>query len=127
MRIAIGGFLHESHSFAPRPATYRDFVEPGGFPPLCHGDALISSLRGVSVPSAGAIAVMEEEGATIVPLAWGFANPAGPVQDEAFERNQGVAILFRALTAATLRKQVVLDEVAERLGTLDEVAAVGEA
>jgi microcystin degradation protein MlrC len=86
MRIAIGGFLHESHSFAPQPTTYRDFVEPGGFPPLCHGSDLIASLRDTSVPSAGAIAVAEAEGAAIVPLAWGFANPAGPVQDEAFER-----------------------------------------
>jgi microcystin degradation protein MlrC len=79
MRIAIGGFLHESHSFAPQPTTYRDFVEPGGFPPLCHGSALISSLRDTSVPSAGAIAAIEANGATIVPLAWGFAPPAGPV------------------------------------------------
>ena len=29
MRIAVGGFLHESHSFAPRPTTYADFVHPG--------------------------------------------------------------------------------------------------
>jgi microcystin degradation protein MlrC len=86
MRIAIGGFLHESHSFAPRPTTYQDFVQPGGFPPLCHGAALIPALRDASVPAAGAIAVAEAEGATIVPLAWGFANPAGPVADEAFER-----------------------------------------
>jgi hypothetical protein len=48
-------------------------------------------------------------------------------QDEPLERNLDVAILFRALTAATLRKQVILDEIAERLGTLDEVAAIGEA
>ena len=27
-RIAIGGFLHESHSFAPNPTTYADFVAP---------------------------------------------------------------------------------------------------
>jgi microcystin degradation protein MlrC len=86
MRIAIGGFLHESHSFAANPTTYLDFVEPGGFPPLCHGAALIDSLRHASVPTAGAISVIEAEGATIVPMAWGFANPAGPVQDEAFER-----------------------------------------
>jgi microcystin degradation protein MlrC len=86
MRIAIGGFLHESHSFAPHPTTYRNFVEPGGFPPFCYGTDLISALRGASVPTAGAISVVETEDATIVPLAWGFANLAGPVQDEAFER-----------------------------------------
>lgn len=99
MRIAIGGFLHESHSFAPRPTTYRDFVEPGGFPPLCHGPALVSSLRHASVPATGAIAVAEAEGANIVPLAWGFANPAGPVQDEAFER---IAALNCALLSMAL-------------------------
>ncbi len=99
MRIAIGGFLHESHSFAPRPTTYRDFVEPGGFPPVCHGPALISSLRDASVPAAGAIARVEAEGAKIVPLAWGFASPAGPVEDEAFER---IAALNCALLSMAL-------------------------
>jgi len=99
MRIAIGGFLHESHSFAPHPTTYRDFVEPGGFPPLCHGAELIDSLRNTSVPAAGAISVAEAEGATIVPLAWGFASPAGPVQDEAFER---IAALNCALLSMAL-------------------------
>ena len=99
MRIAIGGFLHESHSFAPRPTTYRDFVEPGGFPPLCHGAALLTSLRHASVPAAGAIAAAKAAGATIVPLAWGFANPAGPVQDEAFER---IAALNCALLSMAL-------------------------
>lgn len=104
MRIAIGGFLHESHSFVPRPTTYRDFVEPGGFPPLCHGPALISSLRHTSVPASGAIAAVEAEQATVVPLAWAFANPAGPVQDEAFERIAALncALLSMALDEAPL-------------------------
>ncbi len=99
MRIAVGGFLHESHSFAPHPTTYRDFVEPGGFPPLCHGAGLIDSLRHASVPAAGAISAVEAERATIVPLAWGFANPAAPVQDEAFER---IAALICALLSMAL-------------------------
>ncbi len=99
MRIAIGGFLHESHSFAAHPTTYRDFLEPGGFPPLCHGTNLIDSLRHTSVPAAGAISVIDAEGATIIPLAWGFANPAGPVQDEAFER---IAALNCALLSMAL-------------------------
>jgi len=86
MRIAIGGFLHESHSFAPRPTTYQDFRNPGGLPPLLIGDELIPGLRNRSIGSAGAIAVAEEFGVQLVPLAWAFANPAGPVQDEAFER-----------------------------------------
>lgn len=86
LRIAIGGFLHESHSFAPRPTTYQDFVSPGGWLPLISGPQLLKEIRGRSVPSAGAQKVAEEAGATLVPLTWGFANPAGHVQDEAFER-----------------------------------------
>ena len=86
MRIAVGGFLHESHSFAPLPTTYADFVRNGGFPPLTAGEKLFDAVRGTSVPLAGAIEAAEAAGAGLVPLAWGFANPAGPVQDEAFER-----------------------------------------
>jgi microcystin degradation protein MlrC len=86
MRIAVGGFLHESHSFAPRPTTYADFLQPGGLPAFSAGAELIGAMRTRSVPLAGAIAVAKAAGVDLVPLAWGFANPAGPVQDEAFER-----------------------------------------
>ncbi|HVC61313.1 MAG TPA: M81 family metallopeptidase [Acetobacteraceae bacterium] len=103
-RIAVGGFLHESHSFAPRPTTYADFVNSAGFPPLQNGTGLLDALRHTSVPSAGAIAVAEAAGATLVPLAWAFANPAGPVQDEAFERIAALicARLSEALDAGAL-------------------------
>jgi microcystin degradation protein MlrC len=104
MRIAVGGFLHESHSFAPRPTRYVDFLQPGGFPPFTAGAGLIDEIRPRSLPLAGAIAVAEAEGVDMVPLAWGFANPAGPVQDEAFERiaAQICAPLSIALDAAPL-------------------------
>jgi microcystin degradation protein MlrC len=103
-RIAIGGFQHETHSFAPRPTTYADFLRPAGFPPLLNGDGLLDSLRTTSVPCAGAIAVAEAAGVTLVPLAWCFASPAGPVQDEAFERIAALicARLSEALDAAPL-------------------------
>ena len=85
-RIAVGGFLHETHSFAPRPTVHADFVQPGGFPGLCRGAALLASVRGASVPIAGAIAAAEAAGAVLVPLVWAIANPAGPIEDAAFER-----------------------------------------
>jgi len=103
-RIAIGGFLHESHSFAPRPTRYVDFVHCAGFPPLTEGAAMLDAVRGTSVPTAGALPVAEAAGATVVPLAWTMANPAGPVQDEAFERIAALlcAGLSHALDAAPL-------------------------
>ncbi len=103
-RIAIGGFLHESHSFAPQPTTYADFVRPAGFPPLTEGAAVLNAVRGTSVPAAGALGVADAAGAAVIPLAWCFANPAGPVQDEAFERIAALicAELSRALDEAPL-------------------------
>jgi microcystin degradation protein MlrC len=104
MRIAIGGFQHESHSFAPLPATYADFVKPGGFPGLSVGAAMLDVIRGASVPAAGAMAAAEAAGTEIVPLAWTLASPSAPVQDEAFERITALmcAELSRALDAGKL-------------------------
>ncbi len=103
-RIAIGGFLHESHSFAPRPTIYANFVHAAGFPGLTEGAAMPDVVRNTSVPAAGGLAVAEASRAEIVPLAWCLANPAGPVQDEAFERISALicAALSRALDAAPL-------------------------
>jgi microcystin degradation protein MlrC len=86
MRIALGGFLHETHSFAPRPTTWNEFQSPGGFPAYVRGARLFDSVRSTSVPSAGALSVAEPRGVDLVPLSWCFANPAGPVTEEAFER-----------------------------------------
>src|SRR6185312_14524916 len=63
LRIAVGGFLHESHSFAPRPTGWADFLNPGGFPPLVHGPALLTTLRGNANAIGGALAVADEAGA----------------------------------------------------------------
>ena len=86
LRIAIGGFLHESHSFAPVPTTYADFVAAGESPALARGAGLVAALRDTSWPIAGAIAVAERAGVEMLPLTWATASPAKPVQDEAFER-----------------------------------------
>ena len=103
-RIAIGGFLHESHSFAPRVTGYNDFINPGGWLPLVEGERLPAAVRGTSVPAAGALRVAEEAGVEVVPLSWCFANPAGPVTDEAFERISALLVsgLSRALDAGPL-------------------------
>jgi microcystin degradation protein MlrC len=103
-RIAIGGFLHESHSFAPLPTGWQEFVKPGGFPPLQRPAGLIEAMRPTSAPTAGAIMVAEEAGVELAPLVWCFANPAGPVTAEAFERIAAllVASLSDALEAGPI-------------------------
>ncbi len=86
LRIAVGGFLHESHSFAPRSAGWAEFVQPGGLPALRSGPAMLDAVRGTSVAIAGALAEAAAADVVAVPLTWCFANPAGPVEDQAFER-----------------------------------------
>ncbi len=104
MRIAIGGFQHESHSFAPLPTGWAEFLQPGGFPPLQRPATLVETLRPTSVPCAGAIAFADATGIGIAPLTWCFANPAGPVTAEAFERIAALlcASLSDALEAGPL-------------------------
>jgi len=97
-RIAIGGFQHESHSFAPQPTTWEGFLRPGGFPGLQRPATLVEALRPTGVPCAGAIAELEAQGARIAPLTWCFANPAGPLTPDAFERI--AALLVAALSDA---------------------------
>lgn len=65
---------------------------------------MLDAVRGTSVPAAGALDVAEAEDVAVVPLAWTFASPAGPVQDEAFERISALicAQLSRALDEAPL-------------------------
>jgi microcystin degradation protein MlrC len=98
MRIAIGGFLHESHSFVAIPTDWPDFLQPGSWPGVQRPATLIAGLRDTAVPAAGAIRALEAAGATIAPLSWGFANPAGPVTAGAFERL--AALIFADLQAA---------------------------
>jgi len=107
MKIAIGGFLHESHSWAPLPTGWQEFLHPGGFPGLQRGAPMLDVLRPTSVAAAGAIAAAEGAGCTIAPLAWTFANPAGPVTAEAFERI--AALLCAALSDAMPVDGVYLD------------------
>ncbi len=56
------------------------------------------------MPCAGAIAAGQAAGVELVPLTWCFANPAGPVEDEAFERIAALIVggLARAIDEGRL-------------------------
>ena len=107
MRIAVGGFLHESHSFAPVPTAYEDFLHPAGYPGLVRGAAMLGAMRGSAASVAGAIAAVEEAGDTPVPTLWCLASPAGPIEAEAFERI--AALLCAAIAEAGPLDGVFLD------------------
>src|SRR5262245_44304499 len=85
MRIAIGGFMHETNTFVATPTGWDDFVRAGPWPSVTEGEAILA-FRGLNLAIAHFTEAAEEAGHTLVPLAWASAQPAGRVTDEAFER-----------------------------------------
>ena len=85
-RIAVGGFLHETNTFAPTKATYDGFVHGGGFPRMALGDGLLKTVRDINVGLAGFIDAAEAEGWDLVPTIFAAATPSAHVTEDAYER-----------------------------------------
>ena len=85
-RIAVGGFQHETNTFAPQQATWEEFVRADAWPPLLRGPEMIPAVEGFNIPIAGAVKRLAELGHEIVPLAWAAAAPASYVTADAYER-----------------------------------------
>jgi microcystin degradation protein MlrC len=85
-RIAVGGFLHETNTFAPTQATYDAFVHGGGFPRMELGDSVLKNVRRINVGLAGFIEQAETEGWNLVPTIFAAATPSAHVTEDAFER-----------------------------------------
>ena len=88
-RIAIGGFQHETNTFAPSKADYAAFADGGGWPGACYGEAIFPAVEGANIPAAGAIQALRAHGHTLVGTAWAAASPSAHVTEDAFERITG--------------------------------------
>jgi len=106
-RIAVGGFQHETNTFAPLPATLADFEAPDAWPGLVRGAGLVGAVRGINLPAAGFVDAALGDGCRLVPLAWCAAQPSGRVTREAFETVSG--LLLDGLAAASSLDAVYLD------------------
>ncbi|RJG14873.1 M81 family metallopeptidase [Massilia cavernae] len=84
-RIALAGFLHETNTFARRMTGIDAFIAADAWPGLVMGEALLESVAGANLASAGFIAAMRGLGHEIVPLLWCSANPSGVVASDAYE------------------------------------------
>jgi len=78
-RIAVGGFLHETNTFAPTKATYDAFVQGGGWPPMAMGAKLLEKMRNINIGMAGFVPAAEAEGWELVPTIWCAASPSAHV------------------------------------------------
>ena len=47
-RIAVGGFQHETNSFAPTPTRLADFIAADGWPGLSRGEVLFDAVAGIN-------------------------------------------------------------------------------
>ena len=80
MRIAVGGYSHETNSFSnilvPKEAVQRS---------ISHGDRFLSGSIGVRNYIGGMIDEAAALGIELVPAIQGGAHPSGPTTQEAFE------------------------------------------
>jgi microcystin degradation protein MlrC len=91
-RVAIGGFQHETNTFAPSKADYAAFEDGGGWPGVQFGAALFAAVQGTNIPAEGAIQALRAMGHELVGTAWAAASPSAHVTDDAFERVTGELI-----------------------------------
>ena len=120
-RIAVGGFQHETNTFAPLPTGLAQFIEPDAWPGLVRGLEMLDAISGINLPAAGFVTAARALGHRIVPLLWCAAQPAGRVTREAFETIS--ALLLARLADAGPCDAVYLDlhgaMVAEHLDDAD--------
>jgi hypothetical protein len=91
LRIAVGGFMHETNTFVAKPTAWDDFVNAGPWPGATEGEAILTTFRGINLAIAYFMEEAEKAGHAMLPLAWGGAMPAGkpgiyPIQVPAVRR-----------------------------------------
>ena len=84
-RIAVGGFMHETNTFAPTMADLAAFEHGGGWPALSDGPAMLEATRNVNMGICGFVEEAERRSWTLVPTLWCAAVPSAHVTEDAFE------------------------------------------
>lgn len=85
LRIAVGGLVHETNTFAPTPTTLADFDTHGSSLPVLRGDALLTAFPEGGGSIGGVIRALQAAPVQIVPLLWAEAQPGGIVTAAAFQ------------------------------------------
>ena len=86
MKIASGGVQHETNTFSDTPTTLADFIQDSNCgPELSGGDVIFDRFRGTGSIHGGYIAGADEAGFELIPLLSARAQPAGVVEQVAFD------------------------------------------
>ena len=109
--IAVGGWHHETNTFAPTPATYEAFTRDGGRPALSRGESMLEALEGFNLSAAGFIDTAYAQGHEVRPLLWCEATPSAAVTRDAYERISAMFIedLERLMTEDQPPQALYLD------------------
>jgi len=83
--IAVGGFQHETNTFAPHLATLEAFQRADSWPALTTGSDLFEVMHGLNIPLSGFNQRAQQDGHRLIPLCWCSAEPSSYVTREAFE------------------------------------------
>ena len=86
MKIAVGGFQHETNTFAPMKADWNAFEQADSWPGLQVGTPLLTACLGMNIPLGGFIEEASQLGHAFEPLAWCSATPSGFVTRDAYVR-----------------------------------------
>jgi microcystin degradation protein MlrC len=84
-RVAIGGLVHETHTFASVKTTLADFEKSL----FRAGPSLLDTMRGTRSAIGGMIQAAEVEGWELLPIAYATAMPSGTVTAAAYDRVLG--------------------------------------
>src|SRR3954465_3698460 len=84
-RIAVGGFLHETNTFAPTKATFADFQHGGGWPAMTQGPDVLKVMRRINVGLAGFVDSAEALGWELLPTIACRASPSAHVTRDPFD------------------------------------------
>lgn len=84
--IAIGGFQHETNTFAPHLAPFEAFERADSWPGLTVGERLFDTMVDLNLPLAGFVDAAQQAGHGLQPLCWCAAEPSSYVTRDAFER-----------------------------------------
>jgi microcystin degradation protein MlrC len=84
--IAVGGFQHETNTFAPHLAPFENFERADSWPGLTIGEPLVETMAGLNIPLTGFIDAAQQAGHDLHPLCWCAAEPSSYVTRDAFER-----------------------------------------
>lgn len=87
-RVAVAGFQHETNTFSPNRATYADFEEGGGWPPLTEGAAVLDVFASLNIPIGGFLTAASGQ-ADVYPILWANAEPSNLVETAAYDRIAG--------------------------------------